>query len=85
VFGMSGMVSMVIVSLANLVMVWQCIRLFREMDVKAARRVMFTSYIYLPVVLLALLADKKPIQDQTSVRIEKVIFLNNIHFTDRKS
>jgi heme O synthase-like polyprenyltransferase len=79
------MVSMVIVSLANLVMVWQCIRLFREMDVKAARRVMFTSYIYLPVVLLALLADKQPVQDQTSVRIENVIFLNKIHFTDRKS
>jgi heme O synthase-like polyprenyltransferase len=93
VFGMSGMVSMVIVSLANLVMVWQCIRLFREMDVKAARRVMFTSYIYLPVVLLALLADKQPVpgcllqpvQDQTSVRIENTIFLNKIHFTDRKS
>jgi len=85
VFGMSGMVSMVVVSLANLVMVWQCIRLFREMDVKAARRVMFTSYIYLPVVLLALLADKQPLKDQSSVKIEKVIFLNQIHFTDRKS
>jgi heme o synthase len=32
--------------------------LYREMEVKAARRVMFSSYIYLPVVLLALLADK---------------------------
>jgi protoheme IX farnesyltransferase len=28
------------------------------MTVKAARRVMFGSYIYLPVVLLALLANK---------------------------
>jgi len=80
VFGMSGIASMVILTLANLVMVWQCIRLFREMDVKAARRVMFTSYIYLPVVLLALLADKRPIQDQSSVRIEKVMLLNKIHF-----
>ena len=56
--GMSGTISLVIVSLANLVMFWQCIRLFKEMDVKAARRVMFGSYIYLPVVLLSLLADK---------------------------
>jgi protoheme IX farnesyltransferase len=56
--GMSGMISLVIVALANLAMVFQCVRLFREMDVKAARRVMFSSYIYLPVVLLALLADK---------------------------
>jgi protoheme IX farnesyltransferase len=58
VFGISGWVSLVIVALANLFMVWQCLRLYREMDVKAARRVMFSSYIYLPVVLLALLADK---------------------------
>jgi protoheme IX farnesyltransferase len=56
--GMSGMYSFYIVLLANLVMLWQSIRLYREMEKKAARRVMFGSYIYLPVVLLALLADK---------------------------
>ncbi len=56
--GMSGTVSLIILSIANLLMFWQCIRLFKEMDVKAARRVMFGSYIYLPVVLLSLLADK---------------------------
>lgn len=53
-----GMISFALVILANLFLVWQCIRLYREMDVKAARRVMFSSYIYLPVVLLALLASK---------------------------
>jgi protoheme IX farnesyltransferase len=56
--GMSGTVSFWVLLAANLFMLWQCIRLYREMEVKAARRVMFTSYIYLPVVLLALLADK---------------------------
>jgi protoheme IX farnesyltransferase len=56
--GMSGVVSLGIVLAANLFMVWQCIRLFREMERKAARRVMFSSYFYLPIVLLALLADK---------------------------
>ncbi|MCS3798355.1 heme o synthase [Niastella sp. OAS944] len=56
--GMSGMVSFYIVLAANLLMLWQSIRLYREMEKKAARRVMFGSYIYLPVVLLALLADK---------------------------
>jgi len=55
---MSGMTSFVIVFAANLFILWQSIRLYREMEKKAARRVMFTSYIYLPVVLLALLADK---------------------------
>ena len=54
----SGQVSMFIVLVCNLFIVVQCVRLYIEMDVKAARRVMFSSYIYLPIVLLALLADK---------------------------
>jgi protoheme IX farnesyltransferase len=56
--GMSGIVSFWIVLAANILMVWQCVRLYLEMDLKSARRVMFSSYIYLPVVLLALLANK---------------------------
>jgi protoheme IX farnesyltransferase len=56
--GISGMVSLVIVTVANIFMVWRCISLYRNMDVASARRVMFSSYIYLPIVLLALLADK---------------------------
>lgn len=56
--GMSGITSLFIVAIANLFMVWQCVRLYREMEIKAARRVMFSSYIYLPVVLFALLGDK---------------------------
>lgn len=57
-YKISGAVSLVIIIAANLGMVWQCVRLYREMDVKAARRVMFSSYIYLPIVLIALYADK---------------------------
>ncbi len=56
--GMSGKMSLWIVLVCNLFMVVQSMRLYKEMDVKAARRVMFSSYIYLPIVLLALLADK---------------------------
>jgi protoheme IX farnesyltransferase len=56
--GLTGMVSLVIVTLMNLFLVFQCIRLYRENDAKAARRVMFSSYGHLPVVLLALLGDK---------------------------
>jgi protoheme IX farnesyltransferase len=58
--GMSGIVSQVIVSLANVFMVWKCVQLYRNMNVASARRVMFSSYIYLPIVLLALLGDKMP-------------------------
>ena len=60
VFGLAGNISLWIVLAANIFMVVQSIRLYNEMDIKAARRVMFSSYIYLPIVLLALLADKLP-------------------------
>jgi protoheme IX farnesyltransferase len=56
--GMTGIVSLVIVAVTNLFLVIQSLRLYKEMDVKAARTVMFSSYIHLPVVLLALLMDK---------------------------
>lgn len=60
-FGMSGMVSMWIVLACNLWMVYVSVQLFLKMDVASARKVMFSSYIYLAVVLLALLADKSKI------------------------
>lgn len=60
-FGLTGIVSLWIVIAANIFIITQCVRLYIEMDVKAARRVMFSSYIYLPVVFLALLADKIPV------------------------
>jgi heme o synthase len=56
--GMSGKVSLVIVIIMNLFLLIQCIRLYQQNDAKAARRVMFSSYLHLPVVLLALLGDK---------------------------
>lgn len=55
---MSGFVSLLVITGANLFMIYQSIRLYREMQTAAARRVMFSSYLYLPVVLLAMLADK---------------------------
>jgi heme o synthase len=56
--GMSGLVSLGVIAVANIFMIGQCVRLLREMTTQAARRVMFSSYFYLPVVLLALLLDK---------------------------
>ena len=57
-FGISGNISLWIVLGCNIIMVIQCIRLYTSMEVASARRVMFSSYIYLPIVFLALLADK---------------------------
>jgi protoheme IX farnesyltransferase len=57
-FHITGLVSLWIVLAANLFLLTQCVRLFIELDATAARRVMFSSYIYLPIVFLSLLADK---------------------------
>ena len=57
-FHFTGTISLWIVLFCNLFIVFQSIRLYNEMNAKAARRVMFSSYIYLPIVLLSLLADK---------------------------
>jgi len=53
-----GSTGMWILIASNLFMVVQCVRLYKSMEVKSARRVMFSSYIYLPIVYLALLWDK---------------------------
>ena len=55
---LTGQVSMWVLLVSNIFMVVQCVRLYQNMGVPAARRVMFSSYIYLPIVYLALLADK---------------------------
>ncbi|HNJ59241.1 MAG TPA: protoheme IX farnesyltransferase, partial [Chitinophagaceae bacterium] len=57
-FNITGSVSMYIILACNIAMVIQSIRLYNQMNVKAAKRVMFSSYIYLPIVYLAMLADK---------------------------
>jgi heme o synthase len=56
-----GMIGLVLIVLANFFMIARCVRLYQKMDVPSARGVMFGSYIYLPVVLLALLMSKSAI------------------------
>jgi protoheme IX farnesyltransferase len=56
--GVSGMASMWILLACNLWMVYVSVLLFIKMDAKSARRVMFSSYFYLMIVLLALFADR---------------------------
>ncbi|MBP7556209.1 MAG: heme o synthase [Chitinophagaceae bacterium] len=55
---LSGQISLALVVLANLFMLGRSVRLYQTMEVSAARKVMFGSYLYLPVVLLALLLSK---------------------------
>ncbi|RYZ29676.1 MAG: protoheme IX farnesyltransferase [Chitinophagaceae bacterium] len=55
---LKGKICLALIMLSNLFLIVQCVRLYQEMNATAARRVMFSSYIYLPIVLLALLACK---------------------------
>lgn len=56
--GMSGPVSAVILILADAVFLYQAIKLYRTCSMSAAKQFMFGSFIYLPIVLLALFLDK---------------------------
>lgn len=56
--GTTGLISVILIVLANIFMLMRCITLYVKMDVSSARKVMFGSYLYLPVVLLALLMSK---------------------------
>ena len=53
-----GIISVLLILAANAFMILRSVRLYRRMDVPSARKVMFGSYMYLPVVLLALLMSK---------------------------
>lgn len=57
-FGMSGVVSMWIILFCNLGMVALSVNLFKKMDKKSARMVMFGSYFYIMFVFLSLYANK---------------------------
>ncbi len=56
--GISGLVSMWILLACNLWMVYVSMLLLIKMDAKSARRVMFSSYFYLMIVLLAIFANR---------------------------
>jgi heme o synthase len=56
--GISGIESMFVLLGCNLWMVYVSVLLFIRMDAKSARRVMFSSYFYLMIVLLAMFANR---------------------------
>ena len=56
--GYTGTVSAIIVAITGLLFFLQAVHLFRTADTKAARSLMFGSFLYLPIVLIALLVDQ---------------------------
>ena len=57
-FKMSGIFSAVIITLSGFYFIYQAFVLYKECSVEAARKLMFGSFIYLPVVQLAIMIGK---------------------------
>ena len=57
-FQMSGIISAIVVSLCGIFFLYLAINLYKTRDVKEARKLMFGSFLYLPLVQMALLFDK---------------------------
>lgn len=57
-FGITGNLSLVIAMIVGVMFVWQAIQLYRNLSSEAATKLMFGSFIYLPVVQLGYLMDK---------------------------
>jgi protoheme IX farnesyltransferase len=57
-FRISGWISAIIITLAGIIFLVQAVRLYKKESVKAASSLMFGSFLYLPVVQIALVLDK---------------------------
>lgn len=58
VFQMSGIVSAIIISISGAYFIYQAYVLYKECTVEAARKLMFGSFFYLPIVQLAVMFGK---------------------------
>ena len=57
-FGLVNIVSMLTITVCGLLFTYQSYRLFEDCTVKSAQRLMFGSFIYLPVVQIVIMLDK---------------------------
>lgn len=57
-FNLTGNLSLVIAIIAGCVFTWQAYKLYSELSSEAATKLMFGSFVYLPVVQLAYMFDK---------------------------
>ncbi len=55
---MAGPIAAVVIIILGLFLIAQTIKLYRKCDIKSAQQLMFGSFIYLPVMQLALIFDK---------------------------
>jgi protoheme IX farnesyltransferase len=58
VFQLSGWISLVTIMLVSFYFLYQAWKLYQRCDMATARSLMYGSFIYLPVVFIALVLDK---------------------------
>lgn len=57
-FGMAGSVAAVFIAIAGVIMLVPAVKLYRTNEMKSATKLMFASFVYIPIVLIALYFDK---------------------------
>ena len=57
-FGMAGYTLAIVSLIAGLAFFMQSVKLYRQCSIKAARELMFGSFLYLPIVQITLIIDK---------------------------
>jgi len=57
-FGMSGSISAIIISTCGIYFAYLAYKLYTDCTIEAARKLMFGSFIYLPIVQLAVMFGK---------------------------
>jgi protoheme IX farnesyltransferase len=55
---MSGSISLIVISICSIFFIKQAYTLYKEQTVEAARKLMFGSFFYLPLVQLAVMFGK---------------------------
>jgi protoheme IX farnesyltransferase len=58
IFGLTGWLTVVVVSAVSLYFLWLAFQLFIRCDMESARKLMFGSFVYLPVVQIIMVIDK---------------------------
>ncbi len=57
-FNIIGVVSSVVISICGFLFFMQALALYKKCDIRSARQLMFSSFIYLPIVQIALVVGK---------------------------
>lgn len=58
VFHVSGLISMIAILGVSFYFLWLAYQLYQKCDMDAARKLMYGSFLYLPVVMIAMVLDK---------------------------